>query len=155
MRVLVDTSVLVPALIATHSAHSVAAPWLDRATDGTYELIVSGHNLAETYAVLTRMKVRPPLKPKTVLGLIEENICAVAGVVTLSADDYRSVLQNVASAGLAGGVIYDALIAQAAIVAGADHILTLNGRDFSRLWPGAANRVISPLTTSPPAPDAN
>jgi predicted nucleic acid-binding protein len=154
MRVLIDTSVLVPALLSAHQAHLITAPWLDRAKEGAYDFIVSSHSLAETYAVLTRMKARPPLTPETVLALIEQDVLAIANVVTLTAHDYRSVIEKTAQAGLTGGIIYDALIAEAAIVAGADHLLTLNERDYLRVWPDPG-RVISPLTSSPPAPHAN
>ena len=55
-----------------------------------------------------------------------------------------SVLVEVSGLGLSGGVVYDALIAQAAKKAGADRLLTLNETDFRRVWPDAAGRIASP-----------
>jgi hypothetical protein len=45
---------------------------------------------------------------------------------------------------LSGGVIYEALIACAARKAGADGLLTLNQRDFLRVWPDGDAILIVP-----------
>ena len=54
-------------------------------------------------------------------------------VVSLGARDYLIVVRTLADAGLAGGIIYDALAARAAAKTHAKRILTLNQRDFDRL----------------------
>ena len=46
--------------------------------------------------------------------------------------------------GLSGGVVYDALVAQAARKAQVDRLLTLNEADFRRVWPDAAARIAPP-----------
>lgn len=46
--------------------------------------------------------------------------------------------------GLASGVVYDALIARAAALAGVDRLITLNESDFRRAWPEGATRVAGP-----------
>ena len=60
---------------------------------------------------------------------------AVATVVALSKSDYVAVLDTMSELGLSGGVIYDALAARVAARARAEKLLTLNPRDFRRVWP--------------------
>lgn len=67
-----------------------------------------------------------------------------ATIATLTATDHRAVLDDLAERGLSGGVVYDALIARAAVRASADRLVTLNSRDFRRAWPEGHDRVIEP-----------
>jgi predicted nucleic acid-binding protein len=46
--------------------------------------------------------------------------------------------------GVAGGVVYDALIAEAAMKAGAECIVTLNIRDFHRVTQGLPLSIREP-----------
>jgi predicted nucleic acid-binding protein len=46
--------------------------------------------------------------------------------------------------GIVGGATYDALILYAALKADADQVITLNERDFRRVYPDIADRIISP-----------
>ena len=50
MTVAVDTSVAVPLLVRSHQHHAQVVRWWDG-----QELSLSGHALAETYSVLTRL----------------------------------------------------------------------------------------------------
>ena len=50
MTVAVDTSVAVPLLVRSHQYHAEVVRWWDG-----QELALSGHALAETYSVLTRL----------------------------------------------------------------------------------------------------
>ncbi len=135
MRVLFDTSVLVAALVTAHPAHERSFPWLRRALSKELDYLVAAHSLLELYAVLSRLPLAPRISPATARRLVEENVAGAARVVTLSASDYRSVLTKVADLGLAGGGVYDALVARAAQKGGADRLLTLNLGHFERLWP--------------------
>lgn len=63
MRVLLDTSVLIAAVVEGHPAHAVAFPWLQRVKAGTDIGVVAAHSLAEMYAVLTRLPTRPAILP--------------------------------------------------------------------------------------------
>ena len=144
MKVLLDTSVLVAAMVSAHPAHSRGLPWLSKAHAGDFELLVSTHTLAELYAVLTRLPLRPRIQPGMAVRLIDENVRARATVVSLSARDYSRVLSEAAQLGLAGGVVYDALIAHAARKADADQLVTLDPDDFRRVWPDAGERIVAP-----------
>ena len=140
MRVLADTSVLVPGLIEAHPHHGRAAPTLDQAAGGEVDLVVAAHALAETYATLTAL--RPRLTPTAVLRLVQEGALQFAEVVPLGADDYRAVLERMAALDLVSGAVYDGLHVRAAEKAGADELRTFNDRDFRRMPPEPPCRLV-------------
>ena len=61
-----DTSVAVPLLVQTHEQHVAVTRWWDGRS-----IALSGHALAETYAVLTRLPadLRSPPRPARALLL--------------------------------------------------------------------------------------
>lgn len=132
-RTLFDTSVLVAAMITTHDTHQRALPWLQKAVKGMVKMFVSSHTLAELYAVLTVLPVKPRLGPLGARRLIQENVEQFATVISLSAQDYQSTLSRMANSGLSGGTVYDALILRAGEKAKVDEVLTLNPTDFRRI----------------------
>jgi predicted nucleic acid-binding protein len=150
MKVLLDTSVLVAAMLPDHVHHAQARGWLAQTRTGSPAAVVSGHTLAELYAVLTRLPRKPLISPGEALQLIQENVTSHATVATLSGEDYIQMVKELARAGVAGGAVYDAVIARAAERANVDHLVTLNVGHFHRVWPAGASRVVSPLTMGPP-----
>ncbi|MDD2459864.1 MAG: PIN domain-containing protein [Kiritimatiellia bacterium] len=145
MKRLLDTSVLVAAMVAAHPAHARSVRFLERALAGRCESCVSTHSLAEIYAVLTRMPTSPRISPDVARRLVHDNLeTGAARLVALDATDYLAVLDRMAQSGFAGGVIYDALIVQAACKAKADEIITLNEADFARLCSGLPIRISTP-----------
>ncbi len=151
MKVLFDTSVLVAALVKPHPRHARALPWLKRAITGEIELVVGTHTLAELYSTLTSLPVKPRISPHAARRLIEENVEAIATIVVLSVEDYADTLTRSSNMGLAGGVIYDALIARVGEVAKVERLLTFNVRDFRRVWPKATDMIMEPA--EPEVPD--
>ena len=106
----VDTSLLVPALAPWHAEHRRADELLGR----TANLRMIGHVLLETYSWLTRNRPRtPPSVASSVLRSLP------GPVIVLSVDGHAHVLERVSSLGIAGGAVYDALIAAAASEANA------------------------------------
>ena len=144
MRVLFDTSILVAGIVEAHAQHDRCLPWLQKARGATHESYVTAHTLAELYAVLSAYPTRPRISPGMAARLVRENISAVTRVVTLSAADYLAAIGNLAEQSLSGGVMYDALIVRAAQKVDADRLLTLNPRDFLRVWPAGAGIIASP-----------
>ena len=149
MKVLLDTSVVVPALVRSHPEHARCLPWIRRVHEGDVDLVLAAHSLAEVHAVLTSLPVRPRISPRTARRLIEENRLlpgpkGLATVVALETVDYTAVLEAAAQNGIAGGAVYDALIAKAADLADVDHVVTLNPKDFRRVWPDGADRIREP-----------
>ncbi len=105
---------------------------------------MAAHTLAELYAVLTRLPVHPRIPPSLAMQLIRTNILAICKVVTLSEDDYIALLDHLASVGITGGAVYDAVLLHTAQKANVDQIVTLNESDFRRVYPALADRVVSP-----------
>jgi len=133
MRILLDSSVLVAAMVASHPDHERALPWLAACRQGRHEGVVAQPTLAELYATLTSLPLRPRLAPLEVAQFIRENVAEVCAVQELRGRDYRRVIERLSLAGFAGGIVYDALIAEAALKAKAVKIVTFNQSDFERL----------------------
>ena len=144
MKVLFDTSVLVAAMVEGHPSHERAWPWLQQAKTGKVQGVVAAHSLAELYAVLTVLPLQEKISPEAAWKLIRENLLKDFKVITLSQADYRVVLQRLMRQELIGGVVYDALIAQAARKARVDRLITLNVADFRRVWPEGKERISKP-----------
>lgn len=144
MRILLDTSVLVAAMVEAHPAHERALPWLQRARDAENVGLVAAHSLAELYAILTTLPVQPRISSAVAHQLIEHNVLDMFQVVSLSDQDYATIIEHLSDLGIVGGATYDALILCAALKAEADQVITLNERDFRRVYPDIADRIISP-----------
>lgn len=106
--------------------------------------VVSAHSLAEVYSILTTLPVHPKISPSDAQQLIASNIFNVLEVVFLSDTDYVQVIEYLSAHGIVGGATYDAIILRAAINANVDQIITLNGKDFCRVYPELAGKIIAP-----------
>ncbi len=144
MRCLLDTSVLVAAMVEVHPAHHRALPWLQRIKDGTDTGLVSAHSLAELYAILTTLPVQPRIPPALAQQLIQRNVLEVCEIMSLSAQDYETVITHLSEENVIGGATYDALILHAALKTEVHRIVTLNERDFRRIYPHLADKIASP-----------
>jgi len=144
MRALFDTSVLVAAVVQAHSMHARALPWLMRAQNGELQLVLSSHSLAELYASLTRLPVNPRITPDRASKILDSIVAAASEIVSLSPEDYISTIQRISGMGLAGGIVYDALIACAAEKARVEHLITFNDSHFRRVWPEGEPRLVAP-----------
>jgi predicted nucleic acid-binding protein len=114
---LVDTSVAVAIVLADHVAH---AETLD-AVRGL-RLGLSGHAWFETFSVLTRLPPGSRRSPRDVLAILEHDFPATRH---LGAHEAAGLGPELAHLGIAGGSVYDALVAAAARAAG----LALLSRD--------------------------
>lgn len=149
MRVMFDTSVLVPSLAQNHPRHVQAVGWLDAVTDGRLVLVLTSHALAETYSVLTSIPLKPRLSPKTVWTALSMSVVNCATFVDLERRDYAAVIERLVASGVGGGLIYDGLIARAAERAGVDQLVTFNTSHFEMVWPQGRDRIVSPINTQP------
>ncbi len=110
-RIAVDTSVAIPLLVQTHRAHAAVVQWWDGR-----EVALSGHALAETYSVLTRLPGDVRVAPADAARLLRERF----GDPLLLGPDTGARLPEVLSRlGVSGGAVYDALVALAAVEHGA------------------------------------
>lgn len=114
---LVDTSVAVALVVADHDNHAATIDAL-----AGRRLGLSGHAVFETYSVLTRLPGASRRSPAVVARVLEVNFPETR---YLSAAGSKDVLGRFATAALAGGQVYDALVAAAAV----EHELALATRD--------------------------
>ena len=113
-----DTSVAVPLLVRTHRAHRAVVNWWNGR-----DLVLSGHAAVETYSVLTRLPGDLRFTPADAALLLGERF----GTPLLLGDDIAGRIPDVLSGlGIAGGAVYDALVALAA----AQHDADLATRDL-------------------------
>lgn len=105
-RLVVDTSVAIPMVVATHAAHDAVERWrADR------EVALCGHALVETFAVLTRLPGDVRVSPADAAVLISARF---GPPLLLSAKAARALPNRLAALGIAGGAVYDAVVALAA-----------------------------------------
>ncbi len=131
-RVLFDTSVLIPGLMATHPNHKACVSWLSKGYQGDFQIGIPAHCLAEMYAGLTAMPSSPRIKPVFAAQAIDD-LRKHARIIELTSMDYQNAIERCVLANLTSGVVYDSLIAIAAEKFKADCLLTYNQRDFTRL----------------------
>lgn len=144
MKTLFDTSIIIAALVESHPKHERAFPWLKQAKTKTFELVIASHTLAELYAVLSTLPIKPRISPAVAWRLIRENIEAVSKVISLTSSEYSAVIKRLSTSGLKGGVVYDALIVRVAQKAGVKRLLTFYSDDFKRVWPEGENVIVTP-----------
>lgn len=143
MKVLFDSSILIAAIIASHSKHRKSFSWLSRARQNEFNMVVAAHSLLEIYSVLTGAPLRPKISPRTALKLIDVNIRNIAHVQSISSQEYIQLLENIEALNLTGGSVYDALIFFCAKKAGVDQLVTLNAKDFDRFNKNSTLEIIS------------
>lgn len=112
-----DTSVAVPLLVQSHRAHAAVVAWW-RGRD----VALSGHAVAEIYSVLTRLPGDARLNPADAARLLTERF---APPLLMSAETSQHLPTVLAGLGIAGGAVYDAMVALAA----AEHHCALATRD--------------------------
>ena len=144
MKTLFDTSVIIAALVESHPMHERAFPWLKQAKEKQYELIVASHTIAELYAVLSSLPLKPRISSSVAWRLIKENIESISKVISLTPAEYSSTIKSMSEMGLIGRKIYDSLIAKVAQKAKVERLLTLNIDHFRRVWQDGENKIIAP-----------
>lgn len=128
-----DTSCIVAAVCGWHENHERAAAELNRRLAGGQAMIVAAPALVETYAVLTRLPPPHRLSSPDALRLIDSNFARTGRIVALDGRGYVALLRTAPDAGVAGGRVYDAVIAQCAVKGRASALLTFNAADFATL----------------------
>jgi toxin FitB len=113
-----DTSVAIPLLVATHQAHAAVVDWW-----AGREVALSGHALIETYSVLTRLPGDLRVAPADAARLLADRF---ARPLVLGRDTTARLPDLLSRLEIAGGAVYDALVALAA----RDHNADLATRDL-------------------------
>ncbi|TAN22129.1 MAG: PIN domain-containing protein [Acidobacteria bacterium] len=141
MKAFFDTSVLVPVFYGDHVHHDASARCFLRVE--RQRGCCAAHSLAEVFATLTRMPGRFRVGSEQAMlfiGSIRERL----KVVALDGDEYAAALGWAAGMGVAGGAVYDALLARCALKASAESIYTWNERHFRQFGSEVARRVQIP-----------
>ncbi|WP_337000690.1 MULTISPECIES: PIN domain-containing protein [unclassified Microbacterium] len=105
-----DTSAAVALLVEDNTAHYAVLSFCRGATLG-----LAGHASAETYSVLTRLPPPNRLTPSAAARAIRT---AFPRSISLSEQTALTAVDVLADAGIAGGAVYDGLVALCARTAG-------------------------------------
>lgn len=109
--VALDTSVAIPLLVQSHTAHAAVVDWW-----AGRQVALSGHALAETYSVLTRLPGDLRMAPEDAARLLKDRFVSPLLFGLETAGRLPDVLSE---SGIVGGAVYDALVALAAVEHGA------------------------------------
>ena len=109
---LVDTSVSVALVVTDHEHHASVFDAIAHLRLG-----LAGHAAFETFSVLTRLPPPARRSPTAVQRLLQQNFPATR---FLPAEATADLFDELAARGIAGGAVYDALVAAAARAHGAE-----------------------------------
>ena len=141
MKEFFDTSVLVAAFWGGHRDHAASIKLLGAANKKQSACAV--HTLAEVYAAMTALPIRPILPPEQVILFVQE-VRDRLTLAPLDENEYFETLQQAANAGFTSGRVYDALILRCAVKVKAQTIYTWNLKHFQAIAPGLAGRIRTP-----------
>jgi predicted nucleic acid-binding protein len=141
MREFFDTSVLVAAFWGGHVHHAASIRLLTGASKKNSACGI--HTLAEVYATMTALPLRPVIPPEQAVLFIEE-IRQRLTVVSLDEAEYFETIQKAAELGCASGRVYDALLLRCAAKAKARAIYSWNLKHFRAHAPELADRIRTP-----------
>ena len=141
MKAFFDTSVLIAAFWRGHPDHEVSVKLLGAASKKESSCAV--HTLAEVYAGMTVLPVRPLIPPEQVLLFVEE-VRDRLTLVTLDEAEYFDTIRKTAEQGFTSGRVYDALLLRCAAKAKAQAIYTWNLKHFQAIAPELASRIRTP-----------
>lgn len=130
-----DTSCLIPLLAAWHEHHEPTFAAFESRLRRGQKPVVAVHALVECYSVLTRLPKPHRLLPEQTRELLAATVIGNCELAGLPSGRWWSLLEDLANRGLGGGIVYDALIAEATHQAGAIILLTWNARDFQSVAP--------------------
>ena len=141
MKEFFDTSVLVAAFWGGHRDHAASVKLLGAANKKQSACAV--HTLAEVYAAMTALPIRPILPPEQVMLFVQE-VRDRLTLVPLDESEYIETIQQAASAGFTSGRVYDALLLRCAVKVKAQTIYTWNLKHFQAIAPALAARIRTP-----------
>ena len=135
-----DSNVLVASVLPEHMHYPAASARLRPLIRGGGAM--AAHTLAETYNTLTRLSAYgvPPADAARIL----EDAAKIYKVVTLTAAETLRAIEDAAMRGLAGPIIYDALLLACARKVNARIIYTSNTKHFRLIAPDLASRIREP-----------
>jgi len=125
MRILIDTSVLVAAMVASEPHHDASAKLLDRDDVHFY-----AHGISETFSTLTGGRRAFRLPASLVSDMLENDFLPEMSPVSLAPGEITRALGQAETRGVRGGAVFDYLHLVAARKANASRLYTLNLSHF-------------------------
>jgi predicted nucleic acid-binding protein len=141
LRQFFDSSVLVAAFWGGHVHHEPSIKLL--ASASKKDSACGIHTLAEVFAVMTALRVKPLIPPEQGLLFVGE-IRQRLALVSLDSEEYFAAIRNAAEQGVTGGRVYDALLLGCAAKSKAQTIYTWNLKHFQLLAPHLGDRIRTP-----------
>lgn len=141
MREFFDTSVLIAAFWGGHPNHEASVKLVGAASKQRSACGI--HTLADIYAAMTVLPVKPMIPPEQVLLFVEEAYKRLT-VVSLNAAEYFETIHKAAGQGITGGRVYDALLLRCAAKVKAQTIYTWNLKHFQAVAPDLVERMRTP-----------
>jgi predicted nucleic acid-binding protein len=136
-----DTSVLIATFWRGHVHHEASI--LLFASASKTQSACALHSLAEVYAGMTALPVKPPVPSEQALLFVQE-VQKRLTLVSLGESEYFETIQRVAELGFTSGRIYDALLLRSAVKCRAKTIYTWNLKHFCALAPELAPIIRTP-----------
>jgi predicted nucleic acid-binding protein len=137
---LFDTNVLVAATMSNHLHHKASNARLAQLANGRGAC--AAHTLAETYTTLTRTS-RYGIPPSDAARIVDQ-ASKTFKIVSLTPAEYVPTIEAAALLGLAGPIIYDALLMACARKIRAGSICTHNVKHFRLVAPDLASLIVEP-----------
>lgn len=135
MKTLVDSSVIVAALVADDSGHEAATQWIATEQEAGTRLFISDHTLAEVYASITKGQYdETKLSEREARDVIVALLNLFEAVIPTGPRDYLAAIDACVERGLRSGAVYDAVHLRAAKRERIKRIVTFNGRHFAPQW---------------------
>lgn len=101
------------------------------------------HTLAEVYATMTALPVKPPIPPEQVMLFVGE-VPDRLTLVSLDESEYFAAIKMSAERGFTSSRVYDALLLACAAKVRAQTIYTWNLGRFRAIAPELGNRIRTP-----------
>ena len=140
MRNLIDSSVLIAAMIGSEEHHQRCLDLILKAAKSA-PLNIYQHGIAETFSTLTGGKKSFQLQASFVADVLENDFIPKLNVVPLPISEMLRAMREAQGRGVRGGGIYDYLHLVAARKAKARRMYTLNLSNF-RAWHRAGDPEI-------------
>jgi predicted nucleic acid-binding protein len=141
VKAFLDTSVIVAAFWGDHADHDASLRVFAGADRQTGACGI--HSLAEVYATMTALPVRPVLATEQVFLFVQQIAQRLTPVVLKEAE-YLETIRELAERRLSSGRVYDGLLLACARKSRAETIYTWDLKHFRQLAPDLADRIRTP-----------
>ena len=137
--VMIDTSVLVAAMVSTEDFHKQCAALLDAQNAGLY-----AHGLTEAFSTLTGGRKKFRMAPDAAMDLLENDFLPCLHLTVLTPTETVRTMRDCQSRGVRGGAVFDYLHLIAARKAKAVRFYTLNVAHFRAFHRAGDPEILHP-----------